>query len=184
LRKPADHRWHWRSRRKLRDQLFDLALRSAGGLSQHLAVFLLRQVRAQQPKAGQMYLPRAQGLDDGGESPSCMRHGDPAVGLVLREPELTHAEREHRGGSHLQVQAPLLDLGEMNQYVSLDDATAPEDLARRGEKFFIAKGSDVWIGVDHESIRTIEVFAPRRSTAYAFSAHCPRIGLVSAAHAP
>jgi hypothetical protein len=54
--------------------------------------------------------------------------------------------------SHFEMHIPLLDFGEMKQEVSLDNTTAPEDFAGRGEELFVTEGHERGIGVHHEPI--------------------------------
>ena len=128
--------------RKASHELFDLSLRLAGGLRQHRLLIRLGEVRRQQAQTCQVHPPRARSLQDGGQPAAGARHHDAVVRGRLGEPELSHAEREHRRMRALEIQLPLVDLPEMDEKIRLQQLRLPHQLPCRREQRLAAQRLD------------------------------------------
>src|SRR5712692_8453325 len=84
-------------------------------------------------------LPRAPRVDEGGQSPRCACHQDAIVRGTLGEPELAHAEREHRRERALEVELPFVDLAEVHQEICLDTSRILDELVRSDEELRAAE---------------------------------------------
>ncbi len=96
-------------------------------------------MRREQAQPAQVHLSEAHRIDDGGDLPRCARYQDAIVGGTLGEPQLPHAEREHRRECAFEIELALVDLGEVQQEVCLDAARILDQLARPGEKLRAAE---------------------------------------------
>src|SRR5229473_2421038 len=83
-------------------------------------------------QSGQVHPPRAEHIQDHRHAPCGAGDIDPAAGHVLGEPELAHAEGEHRGERPIEVELPLVDLCEMDEKLHLQAVRSPHELARSG----------------------------------------------------
>ena len=137
-RELPDEGWRGWLRRKAGDELFDLAFRPSGRQGQHVAMVLVGEVWCEQTQSGQVHLTRAISSDNSRPAPSGPGHGDPVVGGVLGETELTDTEGEHRREGEVEIELPRVDLTQMDQEIRLDSASRPDELARGGEEVIAA----------------------------------------------
>jgi hypothetical protein len=74
--------------------------------------------------------------------PGGARHGDPQVGLVLREVEHLGAVREHRRTGFPSVQTPGVDLGNVGDQIRLDVPRPGEDVGQAAQQLVVGQCSE------------------------------------------
>jgi hypothetical protein len=104
-----------RSVDKLGHHGINLSLRLSLGSLQQLEMILLRHVRGEDAKCGQVYFSFSQDLEDPRQTMRATGRLDSPVSRVLGVPKFLSAVVEEAGIPGIRIQLPIIEFGQMNQ---------------------------------------------------------------------
>jgi hypothetical protein len=70
-------------------------------------------------------------------------HGDPKIGLELREVEDLRAVREHRRARLTRVQLPRVDLADVRNEIGLDPPRVPRELGKAAKQRLVREPGEI-----------------------------------------
>jgi hypothetical protein len=133
----------------LRDQLFDLTLGLVRRPLEERVSVPCGEVGCELGDPAQVKTPIAQHLEEDRVLAGRPGHGDPQVGLALREVKSPGAIREHRREGLTGVELPPAHFGDVRDEVLLDAAGLAEDLAQAAKEVVVGQSRE-WAARDGE----------------------------------
>jgi hypothetical protein len=130
---------HVLPRGKLGDQLLDLALGPVRRPLEERLAIPCGEVGRELDDPAEVKTPIAQHLEEDRVLAGRPGHGDPQVGLALREVESAGAIREHRREGLTGVELPPVHFGDVRDEVLLDAAGLAEDLGQAAKEVVVGE---------------------------------------------